>query len=769
MHNNADVLGGEGRKALDACVKVKILGKPENTLKYHWHTAFERLRKCYAGRYPLRLQQLGDYAHLLLLPRELETTLFDIVDIHDALVNFDAMRYVEKYPKPGHGSDRLKQDIDKRRAGIEKEYQEAIAEPDGRRRYPWLVAQRRVRDCFAGNFAGDSLILQDNVWFSHGCDPNKLYHISDIHDAIVQIDEAVRLHEMSYVQKYPSGNTSVLKEIDARRADIEREMKEAISNPEELKEYSSDEAGERLRRCFYELCFPNNVDLLSRFWNEMPNLTQTYNIFDIHKALKVHREGIFEEPLQIFPKDEEPGSDELKKSIKSHRNGVEKENQEATRGLRRYSLAEAECMVRSCFASEVLRETEIFPIKEGESTEPNFTIFDIHRRFLHFDKRKWNSIMPKFPELAEAHRKVIQKEYQKATSRLPKYSRNEADHRVRDCFAGPRPDDTDIFPSRGEESGIPKIHQTYDISEIKNAVDFFDEKRLCDKYLDENVPNSKHMNQLVDDTRAEIEREYAEATKEVEIEHGSGFIIHEHFIITNKHVIEDAAYDQTMSKEIMISNASIGELPCEIAHDDARKDLALLYCQGLDLKQSEICPLQLSDQSLLPGLQIFSVGFPMSHRGQKPLFVNGYVSGFKEMDGYGQLCSLHHTMAVLNCSLNFGNSGGPILCWVKGQLKVVGVAAQKHFKEILTLDERVRIEKIRESLQTSSITSVADNETPMVLLTLKLYDALETHSQFNLSNALPGHCVIEFIRECISRYNGEWKEELADVVKLSEC
>ena len=452
---------------------------------------------------------------------------------------------------------------------------------------------------------------------------------------------------------------------------------------------------------------------------------------------------------------------------------MEKEYQEATRRLRRYSLDEAECMVRSCFASEVLRETEIFPIKEGERTEPNFTIFDIHRRFLHFDKGERNMFycMPQFPELAEAHREVIQKEYQKATSRLPKYSRNEADHRVRDCFAGPGLEDTDIFPTRGGESGIPKIHQTYDIFEIKNAVDFFDEKRLWDKYLDLNVPNSKHTNQLVDDTRAEIEREYTEATKEVEIEHGSGFIIHEHFIITNKHVIEDAAYDQTRSKKVMISNASIGDLPCKIVHYDARKDLALLYCQGLDfkLKQSEICSLQLSGQSLLPGLQIFSVGFPMSHRGQKPLFVNGYISGFKEMDGYGKLCSLDHTMAVLNCSLNFGNSGGPILCWVKGRLKVVGVAAQKHFKEILTLDERERIEKIRESLQTSSITSVADNETALDLLTLKLYDALETHSQFNLSNALPGHCVIEFIRECSSRYNGEWKGELADVVKLSEC
>jgi len=121
-------------------------------------------------------------------------------------------------------------------------------------------------------------------------------------------------------------------------------------------------------------------------------------------------------------------------------------------------------------------------------------------------------------------------------------------------------------------------------------------------------------------------------------------------------------------------------------------------------------------------------------------------------------------------------------------------ATQKHFKEILTLEEREKIEKIRESLQTSTIPSVADDaikrasverasrehaigyhpclepdpcQTPMFLLTLKLYDALETHSQFNLSNALPGQYVIEFIKETIRTNKGESKQELEEVVKWS--
>ena len=382
-------------------------------------------------------------------------------------------------------------------------------------------------------------------------------------------------------------------------------------------------------------------------------------------------------------------------------------------------------------------------------------------------------------KVTKLHRDSVSKEYEKAVSRLHGYSKNEAERRVRDCFAGTilkRPwsetCDVEIFKIKKA-----KTQQTYGIFEIKNAIDHFDKKKLCDKYLDEKDAESKRKNRLADEQRAEIEREYAEATKKVEIEHGSGFIVHDHFIITNKHVIEDALCDET--KEICISNEAIGELPCKVIHYDAGKDLALLYCQKLNLKQNGIFPMQLSNQPLLPGMQISSFGYPMSHTDERALFVNGHVSGSKKTYS-------GHTMIVLNCSLNSGNSGGPILCWVSGQLKVVGVAMQKHFKEILTLQERGKIEKIRESLQTSTILGVPDDDikraslerernltpdpcqTPMFLLTLKLYDALETHSQFNLSNALPGQYVIEFIRETITKYNGNGKEELVEVIKWSE-
>ena len=99
------------------------------------------------------------------------------------------------------------------------------------------------------------------------------------------------------------------------------------------------------------------------------------------------------------------------------------------------------------------------------------------------------------------------------------------------------------------------------------------------------------------------------------------------------------------------------------------------------------------------------------------------------------------------------------------------------------------IENIRESMQTHAITDVPDyvkqsnkpefesdyyylsprtHQTPMTLLTLKLYDALETHSQFNLSNAVPGHLVVEFVKNSISEYAEKHKEELFKVVELAK-
>ena len=177
----------------------------------------------------------------------------------------------------------------------------------------------------------------------------------------------------------------------------------------------------------------------------------------------------------------------------------------------------------------------------------------------------------------------------------------------------------------------------------------------------------------------------------------------------------------------------------------------------------------------------------MSHTGETALFVNGHVSSYKET-----YSDYRPSLVVLNLSLNSGNSGGPILSWIGNQLKVVGVTTQKHFKEILTLEEREKIEQIRKSMETNDISDISGEEItrlnhpvsllemhesatsksdprqiPMNLLTLKLYDALETHSQFNLSNAVPGDNVIKFIEKAFKECEGKHKDKLDEVVKWS--
>ena len=169
---------------------------------------------------------------------------------------------------------------------------------------------------------------------------------------------------------------------------------------------------------------------------------------------------------------------------------------------------------------------------------------------------------------------------------------------MRDCFAGILPNDTEIFPKKE----IDKCGQTYDIIDIKNAIDHFDTKTFRDAFkyssCTKRGDGCYKTNQNIDKEKADIQEEYKEATSNTEIEHGSGFIVHNHFIITNKHVIE-TYLDQEERRKICISNAvinvsnaTISCLPCRVAHCDVRKDLALLYCPDLNLEQFGICPLQ---------------------------------------------------------------------------------------------------------------------------------------------------------------------------------
>ena len=644
---------------------------------------------------------------------------YGIIDIYESLVRLDNTPYVEKYPAGKQtDSDKWKNWIDKRREDVEREVREATANRDERHRYSWLVAQRRVRDCFAGNFAGDASLLERKT-ANYICKIRDPYErrkkemstpdtcsISDIYKAFKKHDS---VSVSKNIEKLSCQRCQVSEEVKKQRDDVDTEYQQAVTvsftstSIQKHRKYSQEEAFHRVKSCYCSSC-AKYVDAFWRLFNPTISFChqKAFDIFFICRSL---------------------------------------------------------CCID---ANHILYQNRWEP-----KLVSNLVLFE-----------KYPSDGPgsaELKELIDAHRTCLEKEYMEDKLNKQRYTLSEAERRVRDCFAGSFVCDyTNIFPSKAADEDTLRIDQTYDIFDIQKAIQYFDSKKLVDKYPEEEGPGADEKKE-VDEERACIKQEYNEATAFVEVEHGSGFIIQDHFIITNKHVIELALNDESHITQILISNAALGDvgLPCEVAHYDVGKDLALLYCPDLKINQTQ--PLQLSDQPLLPGMQIFAFGFPVSHTGDTALFVNGYVSGSQKM-------LQGHTMAVLNCPLNSGNSGGPVLCWVEGQLKVVGVATQKHFKNILTPNEQVTIEQIRKMLQTCVIPEDSElseaakfyfgpagdlphlGKTAVYLLTLKLYDAVETHSQFNLSNALPGDQVIDFVKMSSEKYQGDCKDELVKVV-----
>lgn len=379
---NGDVLGEQGREALHSCVKVHICLDPEleNLTRYDRETALKRLETCYGGNLPQGFETWLFFDPLAVFDSREGHNIskmkgtYNIVTIREALFSYDQISYVAKYPEEsiGPGFKELKSLIDKRRADVDKEFAEARHNPDTQREYSWTVAQRRVRDCFAGNFAGDKGLLEHKS-------ARQMYTIIDIHNAFQDIDR--------------------------------------------------------------------------------------------HGKLLTH------------PEDDGPGSQELKALIEENREKLTNE----------------------------LKEAGDKPFSQRE------------------------------------------------------YSHSQAERRLRDCFAGILPGDTDIFT-------ITK--KTYDISDIKNALEYFDNKTLIEKYFKgEELHDEK--NQDVDCERAFIQAEYEEAISKTEKEHGSGFIIDDCTIITSKHVID--AYLEDMKKyRIYISNEIISDVyvPCKVVDFDVHSDLA---------------------------------------------------------------------------------------------------------------------------------------------------------------------------------------------------
>lgn len=227
---------------------------------------------------------------------------------------------------------------------------------------------------------------------------------------------------------------------------------------------------------------------------------------------------------------------------------------------------------------------------------------------------------------------------------------------------------------------------------------------------------------------------------DVEIDYGTGFKIDRRFIndpdllpdysyiVTPTHVIQDKLDDKR--KEVRICNQFLDDLPCDVVKVDASTDLALLRC--CDPKLKKIPGFELCDKEPLPGQDIFSFGYPASYTGESALFLKGCVAGTLERYGKGK------NRKVLDCpAASHGSSGGPVMQWVNGKIKVVAVMLQKHIKDVLSIAEGDRMLQIRESLTATSITESQSTQEGIQLLVLKLYDAQDSHSPFPHCNAVP--------------------------------
>ena len=546
------------------------------------------------------------------------------------------------------------------------------------------------------------------------------YSIFDIYEAVSYFDEAICLRKCPIECVF----NEKTKEIRNLRDDIEREYEEAKSMAKKPKEYRLVEAEQRVKGC-YAGHFPKETEIFALKVDEYgEEQTKTYNIFDIRQAVQLFDK---KKLIQKYPEDKDPEYDELKKLIEEYNFKVNEEYTEAKCRLPRYSHSEAERKVKECFQDLLKWEATIFPIEENESGAASINeshdILDILKRVTHFEECEFenSNIVPYMID-------KLAMEYLRAVHSQRIYSRDEAEHRVKDCFAGTFPDHVDLFLTGRDKYGIPKSHQTSKSVECKEACFLSDEQQ-----------------------------DYWNLFKKVVEQrgNGSGFIFKDHFVITSSKFGDERVLFCEQRK-IHISNAVIGKLSCEVAFVDVGKDLALLYCQDLKLNESGIKPLQLSDFPLLTDRkQTVSFGYPRPYPSEKAFVVNVPVCGSIETP-------LGYTLMTLQLPLDLGFCGSPILYKVNGKWSVVGfVRTKEPFEEYISFDERQIIEKLCAS---SNPCKYDHNQTSSIdALAFRLINVLAACQTCNLY-VLPGKYVIDFISKGIDIFLGRGKEAIPEAM-----
>lgn len=138
---------------------------------------------------------------------------------------------------------------------------------------------------------------------------------------------------------------------------------------------------------------------------------------------------------------------------------------------------------------------------------------------------------------------------------------------------------------------------------------------------------------------------------------GTAFVIETRFLLTNRHVVEDAQF------VAIIDNAAEQPklLGTQIVSRSREADLALLFCPGFSAP-----PLPIRVGDVARGTEVAAFGFPFGHQVQ---LTRGTVTALHEKD---------IGLFLIDAAINPGNSGGPV-CDETGA--VVGIATIKLLRE----------------------------------------------------------------------------------------
>ncbi|MCF2661974.1 S1C family serine protease [Pseudoflavonifractor phocaeensis] len=147
---------------------------------------------------------------------------------------------------------------------------------------------------------------------------------------------------------------------------------------------------------------------------------------------------------------------------------------------------------------------------------------------------------------------------------------------------------------------------------------------------------------------------------------GSGFVLtQDGYIVTNYHVIEDAANDNSVDIRVTFANGD--KYTAKLVGGEKDNDVAVLKIEAAGLT-----PVTLGDsEKLVVGENVYTIGNPLGELTYS--LTNGIISALDRLISTGDNVTLN--MLQTNCDINPGNSGGPLF---DSYGNVIGITTAKY-------------------------------------------------------------------------------------------